>query len=239
VHACEGIDELACDEVRQLDALGILDEYAVLVHGLAMDDDGVALLNDRRATLIVCPSSNSFLFDRVPDLSCLGRADHVALGSDSPLTAEGDLLDEVRFAMRFCGITAQRAFDMVTRNPAAILRLKHGEGRIVESGRADLIAIRDTGSNLADRFSELSMEDVEFVMIGGRVQLASESILDRLAFKSGLGLERLSLGGITRWLRAPVAELQRITQEATGENCVRPGNRQTTPPQLAEAEHVG
>ena len=84
----------------------LLDESTVLVHGLAIDRDGVALLRERRASLIVCPSSNKFLFGRLPDASLLSRIEKVALGSDSPLTAEGDLLDEVRFAMRFLGISA-------------------------------------------------------------------------------------------------------------------------------------
>ena len=239
VHACEGIDDIACDEVRQLDALGILDEHAVLVHGLAMDDDGAALLNDRGASLIVCPSSNSFLFDRIPDLLRVCKTDRVAIGSDSPLTAEGDLVDELRFVMRSCGISAQRVFDMVTRNPAVILRLENGEGCIRETGHADLIAIQDTGANLAERLGELSMEDIVFVMIGGRIQLASESILDRVTFKSEHELERLSIGGIPRWLRAPVAELLRITHEALGEDYVSLGKREIAFPALAEAERVG
>jgi hypothetical protein len=102
-----------------------------------------------------------------------------------------------------------------------------------------LIAIRDTGANLADRLGEFSLEDIEFVMIGGRIQLASESILDRLTFKSEHELERLSIGGITRWLRAPVAELLRITHEALGEDCVSLGKREIAFPVLAEAERVG
>jgi cytosine/adenosine deaminase-related metal-dependent hydrolase len=238
IHACEGIDDLARGEIWELDALGLLDEDTVLVHGLAIDDKGAALLNHRRASLIACPSSNSYLYDRVPNVSLLCGVGRVALGSDSPLTAEGDLLDEVRFAMGSCGIPAQFAFDMVTKFPAALLRLENGEGRIREAGNADLIAIRDTGGDLADRLGGLSMEDVEFVMIGGRVQLASETILDRLPFKIRQGLEPLSIGGTTRWLRALVTDLVRIAEEALGGRCVKLGSREVTLPLPAEAEHA-
>jgi hypothetical protein len=84
---------------------------------------------------------------------------------------------------------------MVTTSPAAILRLENAEGSIKESGLADLIAVRDTGQLSADRLDTLSMNDVELVMIGGRVQLASESMLERLPFAAKQGLEPLSIDG--------------------------------------------
>src|ERR1700761_5675204 len=42
VHACEGVDDLSRQEVFALDQLGVLDANAVLVHGLALDEAGVA-----------------------------------------------------------------------------------------------------------------------------------------------------------------------------------------------------
>lgn len=238
VHACEGVDELARQELCGLDRLGVLDDGTVLVHGLAIDRDGVALVRDRRTSLIVCPSSNRFLFAQVPDISLLGKIDKIALGSDSPLTAEGDLLDEIRIAMRFCGIAASTAHRMVTTAPATILRLANGQGSIKESGLADLVAIRDTGLHSADRLETLSMNDVELVMIGGRVQLAAESMLERLPFASAQGLEPLSIDGSIRWLRAPVKALLDKTEEILGRGEVRLGSKKLLIPAGAAAEYV-
>jgi cytosine/adenosine deaminase-related metal-dependent hydrolase len=225
VHACEGVDQEARAELWGLDRLRVLDAGTVLVHGLAMDRQGVALMRERRASLIVCPSSNNFLFEKLPDMSLLGNIDNVALGSDSPLTAEGDLLDEIRFAMRFCGIPPDAAYRMVTEAPAAILRLEDAEGSIRASGVGDLIAIRDTDHDAADRLRTLSMTDVEFVMIAGRVQLASEAVLERLPLPAKQGLEPLWIDETTRWLRAPVKELLRKTEEVLGKNEVRLGGQ--------------
>ena len=44
VHACEGIDREAWAELWELDRLNVLDEDTVIVHGLAIDDEGAALL---------------------------------------------------------------------------------------------------------------------------------------------------------------------------------------------------
>jgi cytosine/adenosine deaminase-related metal-dependent hydrolase len=238
VHACEGVDELAGEELWGLDRLGLLDADAVLVHGLAIDQKGVALMRDRRASLIVCPSSNRFLFEKAPDMSLLSKVENVALGNDSPLTAEGDLLDEIRFAMRFCKFSPQMAYRMVTTAPAAILRLYDTEGSIKESGVADLIAVRDTGHDAKDRLRTLSMNDIEFVMIGGRVQLASEAILEQLPLSAKQNLESLSIDGTIRWLRAPVKTLLQKAEQILGKGEVRLGSRAICLSDYVEAAHA-
>jgi cytosine/adenosine deaminase-related metal-dependent hydrolase len=238
VHACEGVDEQARAELWGLERLGLLDQSTVLVHGLAIDREGVALMCHRRASLIVCPSSNNFLFGRLPDLSLLSGVEQVALGNDSPLTAEGDLLDEIRFAARCCGVSASRAYQMVTAVPASILRLSDGEGCIRESGFADVIAVRDVGGSPAERLQSMSMTDVEFVMIGGRIQLVSEALMERLPCSQTQGLERLSIDGATRWLRAPVSSLLENTEEVLGKGEVRLGGRRALIPAGAETEHA-
>jgi len=238
VHACEGTDEQARDELLGIERLGLLDDGTVLVHGLAMDRAGVALMRDRRASLVICPSSNQFLFGRLPYLSLLNGIERIALGSDSPLTGEGDLLDEIRFAMRFCGISASAVYRMVTSVPAAILRLADSEGSLKESGVGDLIAVCDTGQEPADRLETLSMNDVEFVMIGGSVQLASEAILQRLPTAAIMGMEPLSVDGSVRWLRAPVAMLLQEAEQLLGHGEVRLGSRKVVAPAGVEAQRV-
>ncbi|MGB6193099.1 MAG: amidohydrolase family protein [Terracidiphilus sp.] len=225
VHAGEGVDALAREELWCLDRAGALDASTVLVHGLAVDVAGIKLMRERGVSLIVCPSSNNFLFGQLPDMALLGGVGNVALGNDSPLTAEGDLLDEMRFAMSSCGIASHAAYRMVTEAPAAMLRLEDGEGAIKVSGVGDLIGIRDTNQDVADRLRTLSMTDVEFVMIGGCVQLASDAILERLPHPARQGLEPLWIDGITRWLRAPVQELLRQTEAMLGAGEVRLGSR--------------
>jgi hypothetical protein len=225
LHACEGTDKQAYAELGDLDRLGLLDERTVLVHGLAIDEAGVALVRERRVSVIVCPSSNQFLFDRLPDMALLGAIENVALGNDSPLTAGGDLLDEIRFATRFCGIQPDAAYRMVTEAPTAILRLRDQEGSITVAGVGDLMAVRDTGEAAADRLRELSMHDVEFVMVGGCVQLASATIMERLPEAAIQGLEPLWIDGTIRWLRAPVKELVLKAEEMLGKGEVRLGGR--------------
>lgn len=238
VHACEGVDKQARNELAALAHLGLLDASIVIVHGLAMDDECVALMCKHDSSLILCPSSNQFLFHKLPDFSALSRIERIAIGSDSPLTAAGDLLNEVHIAIQQCNIPPQLAYRMVTTTAASILRLKHFEGSLKESGVGDLVAIRDDGTPIAERIGSLSEEDVELVVIAGRVQLASENIFDRLPSACRLGLEALSIGGLVRWVRAPVRDLLRKTEGVLGNGAVRLGDRPVHSPTAVEVENV-
>lgn len=238
VHAGEGIDEFARDELARLNQCGALDAHTVLVHGLAMNAENVEQMIACQASLIICPSSNYYLYGRLPDWRLLRKIGRIAIGSDSPLTAAGDLLDEIRFGIGYCEISSLEAYEMVTTKAAEILRLEHGEGIITESGVADLIAIRDSGLSAVERLDDLSMEDVEFVMIGSRVHLASEAVMERLPGSMRQGLEPLAINGTVRWLRAPVSRLLHATEEILGRGQVHLGSRGICLPQMMEAEHA-
>lgn len=225
VHACEGIDKQSRMELWQLDRIGQLDADTVLVHALALDPEGAALLRKRNASVIACPSSNSFLFGTTPQVSLLSGTDKLALGNDSPLTAAGDLLDEVRYATHACNISPQAAYRMVTTVPAAILRLANSAGSITESGSADLIVVRDTGESPAEKLQTISIEDVELVMVQGNVRLSSQAMLERLPPLAKKDLEPLTISGTTRWLRAPVGRLLEQAEEVLGQGNVRLGGK--------------
>lgn len=237
VHACEGIDGQARSELAALDRLGLLDASTVIVHGLAMDEKCVALMCKRDSSLVLCPSSNQFLFHKLPDFSSLARIERIAIGTDSPLTAAGDLLDEVRLATGQCKIPQHLAYRMVTTAPASMLRLKHFEGSLKESGAGDLFAIRDDGRPIAERIGSLSAEDVELVIIAGRVQLAAESILGKLPSACRRGLEPILIGSAVRWVRVPVHDLLRKTEQVLGRRSVRLGHCSISAPTI-EVEHA-
>jgi hypothetical protein len=114
---------------------------------------------------------------------------------------------------------------MVTDSPAVMLRLVNAEGSIEVSGVGDLIAVRDTDQDAMDGLRTMSMADVEFVMIGGRVQLASEAVFERIPLSETRGLEPLWIDGIVRWLRAPVKRLLRSAVAVLGAEEVRLGGK--------------
>jgi cytosine/adenosine deaminase-related metal-dependent hydrolase/ubiquinone/menaquinone biosynthesis C-methylase UbiE len=209
IHAGEGIDEASAQEFARLLEQRAIQRRTVLIHGLAIPPDSIAKINKRGAAVVICPSSNEFLFGCVPALELLLSIAKLALGSDSPLTATGDLLDELRFAFDRVGLREDELYRMVTSAPAQILRLKRGEGGLVPGSTADFIATQDRGISPAATLAKMSSQDVELVVRAGRIFLASDTIFQRLHQTARAGLELLVVDGERRWIRAPLARLFR------------------------------
>lgn len=212
IHLGEGIDKQSADEIIELHRCGALDEDTVLVHGLALEKKGRALLRESGAGLIWCPSSNVFLFGRTLPARVIESIPRVALGSDSPLTAIGDLLDEVRFARDISQLHPDLLYHLVTCQAAQLVRLREGQGSLRPGGVADIVAVRDHGRSPAETLTALSYRDVELVLIGGRVHLASDEILQRLPKNTRAGLRPLVVEDTLRWVRAPLERLFRETE---------------------------
>jgi cytosine/adenosine deaminase-related metal-dependent hydrolase len=207
LHAAEGTDAKSATEVERLDRLGVLSDRTVVIHGLALDKASVDRLNARQASLVCCPSSNDFLFHQIPSKDMLRAVNSLALGSDSPLTSTGDLLDELRYAREHIGLSAPELYRMVLMSPAKMLRLRNGEGRLMPGGVANLIATRDTGQQPGEILAGMSWREVELVIREGRVFLASDMVYQRLPHSETTELVRLCVEDKTRWIRAPLAWL--------------------------------
>jgi cytosine/adenosine deaminase-related metal-dependent hydrolase/ubiquinone/menaquinone biosynthesis C-methylase UbiE len=216
LHAGEGVDAKSAQEIFDLDRMQVLDERTVLVHGLALNRKAVALLNQRRSALVVCPTSNQFLFHSTPSSSLIRALNAVVLGSDSPITAAGDLLDEIKFARTEIGVDANSLYGMVTSRSAGVLRLRNGEGYLRPGAVADLIAVHDKGLTPAQTVAQLTFDQIDLVILSGRVQLASASLYERLPESHRDGLQPLVIEGHQRWLRAPIDNLLALARKSIG-----------------------
>jgi hypothetical protein len=113
---------------------------------------------------------------------------------------------------------------MVTVKSASVLRLRNGEGRLRPGAVADLIAVRDKGLTPAETVAQLTVNQVELVILGGRVQLASDSLFASLPNSLQVGLQPLFVDGIRRWLRAPIDSLLTHAQKTLGRD-IRVGGK--------------
>ena len=225
LHAAEGVDAKSAQEIFDLDRMQVLDDRTVLVHGLALNAKAVALLNRRRAALVICPTSNQFLFHSAPSSALIKSVNTVILGSDSPLTSAGDLLDEVTFARNKIGLETNALYEMVTARPANVLRLRNGEGHLRSGSVADLVAVKHKGLSPAETIAQLTYDQVELVLLSGRVQLASAALYLRLPESLKAGLQPLTIDGHVRWLRAPIDNLLAEARKVIGRDIRIGGKR--------------
>jgi cytosine/adenosine deaminase-related metal-dependent hydrolase len=154
------------------------------------------------AGLVWCPSSNQFLFDATADVRAFDDADRLALGSDSRLSGERDLLDELQRAHATRQLSAEGLARTIGAGAAQLLRLEDG-GRIEAGSRADLIVIKANATCPFDTLVGASRGDVRLTMISGEPVVADPS-LARLFAATGVDSSPALLDGsprlVARWI---------------------------------------
>jgi cytosine/adenosine deaminase-related metal-dependent hydrolase len=177
IHLAEGIEAEAeaQAEFEQLDQLGLLWPNTVLVHGVGLTPGQRRRLIERGGGLIWCPGSNNFLFGQTAWVPELAQADKLALGSDSRLSGEFDLLAELRVAYATGQLSPQALFHLVTTGAARLLRMREGGlGQIVEGGVADLVLLPPLITT--DPFAHLlnlHRSQLELVLLAGHPVIGS------------------------------------------------------------------
>jgi cytosine/adenosine deaminase-related metal-dependent hydrolase len=210
IHAGEATDAAGAEEIFALDEMGVLDERVAIVHGVAFDARGLRLMKRRGASLIACPVSNLYTLRQTLKRSVFSTGIPVALGTDSALTAPGDLLDALRAARSIWNLSAARLYSMVTTIAASVLHLGDGRGEIRQGGVADLIVIQDPGCSPAKAL--LDLRRVEMVIVGGKIRLASRRFATLVN-----GFESITIAERGAFLvNAPVRAMYQVTAARLG-----------------------
>ena len=181
LHLMEGTEDAGREEISRLDSMGALDQRTVLVHPVALDADGLSLLERTGASIIWCPSSSLFTLGKALPGRLLESSTPMALGTDSAITTEGSVLDELAVASRLTGLSNELLYRLVTEQAARVLRLRDGEGTLRQGGTADLVAIPDAGGSPADALMNTNVnDDLGMVMTGGEIKMLSPFLAERV-----------------------------------------------------------
>ena len=159
IHLGEGTDESAAQEIFRLRQLGALTDRTVLIHAVGLREDGWRLVREAGASVIWCPRSNMFTLGQTFNFSAARVP--IALGTDSPITACGDLLDELRFVREEFGVEECSLRALIGSQAQRILRLAQRP--------EDWIAAPAFG------------DPPELVVIGGQIRLISSRLASGMA----------------------------------------------------------
>jgi cytosine/adenosine deaminase-related metal-dependent hydrolase len=155
IHLAEGTDEVAAGEYQRLKALGCVGKNTVIVHGVGVTSDNLEEAIELIGGMVWCPSSNNYLLGDTAKISTWdSRMTYVMIGSDSRLTSDGDLLDEIRAAIGTKFIRDHRdLLEMLFANPGQFFD-KEYQGHLQPGAYADWFAVPDDwkflGSHRAD-----------------------------------------------------------------------------------------
>jgi cytosine/adenosine deaminase-related metal-dependent hydrolase len=210
IHAAEGIDDRARDELDALDRLGCLSSNTVLIHGVAFCREAADRVIGAGAGLVWCPSSNQFLFDATADVRAFDDADRLALGSDSRLSGAGDLLDELKAAHATRQLSAEGLWRTVAGGAARLLSLP-GAGRLAPGCPADLTVIRSLAPCPFDSLVSASRTDIRLTMIEGRPAVGEPELTAAFEAASVRAMPARVDGSprvVAKWIGAHVARMQ-------------------------------
>lgn len=180
IHLAEGTDATARAELAELDRLGCLAANSVLVHGVGLGPRDIERVIATGAAVVWCPGSNRALLGRTLDPRRLCHAGRLLLGSDSRLSGERDLLDELRLALDRYGLTPTQLLGLVTRDTARILRLA-GRGRLSPGAHADLLVVEDRGGDPTRSLLGLARSDIRAIVRDGLPRIADPDFADWFA----------------------------------------------------------
>jgi cytosine/adenosine deaminase-related metal-dependent hydrolase len=174
IHLAEGVDDAAALEFGRLKKLGCVQPNTVLVHGVGLTEDD--MLNGARGIrgLVWCPSSNRHLLGYTANVELWRQlGGRVALGTDSRLTADGDLLDEMAAALETGQVTPADLLALVTTEAAAMFDMAD-TGGLSPGMRADWIATRADIPLVGARRADLAL-----IVRGGVPQIGDPDVMAR------------------------------------------------------------
>lgn len=220
-HIEEGFDEEAMLGTEILSELGILDEYTVLIHGVALSDKDIEKIANAGAHLVHCPNSNHFMFGETVNMKKVRESGmNVTLGTDSPMSGGLNLFDEMQAARASYKdefgeiLSGKEIYDMVTVNAATALRQK-GFGAIEKGAVASLTVLNGNPDDPFESLVNGDLKSVDRVFIEGKLSYGLPE--DEPFFKNQkTDFERVSISGAARLLIGEPIELYERIVENVG-----------------------
>jgi hypothetical protein len=195
IHLAEGTDDVAAGEYQRLKALGCLGENTIIIHGVNLPPEALKTPDFYYLNWVICPSTNKYLLGKTfldkPEPFGDNYYLELVLGSDSRLTADGDLLDEIRILNEAFQKTFPEWFTMFGDGDYPlyiehyVVQIAIGEwawritkqwGRQKKTQFADFIAILDSG-NPALALCNSRRADLALVVKGGIPQIGDPDVM--------------------------------------------------------------
>jgi 5-methylthioadenosine/S-adenosylhomocysteine deaminase len=236
-HACysyfthdASVVQFGMPEIERLEALGVLDENMLVLHGGWLEPQEIAILVRRKPTIVCCPSSSlhngygNLTVGNHPELMALGI--NVSLGADHASSGTVDLVQEMRYCA--CGykelrlnprvMPPEQALEMATINGARGAGLAERVGSIEAGKEADFVLFDATLPEWQPLYNPVSnlvysatgntakhvfVRGEQVLRDGHLVKVSEEDILREVVAASERIRGRLNMRNITK-LRWPV-----------------------------------
>jgi guanine deaminase len=165
----------AKDYTDVYDRFGLLSERSLFAHGIHLSERECARLSEAGATVVHCPTSNTFLGSGLMSMTHLMQAErpvHIGVATDVGGGTSYSMLATLGEAYKVQMLagykpTAVELFAMATRGNAERLRIGHETGAIEVGKHADLVVLDPCATPVLASRQEVSasLEDVLFSLM--------------------------------------------------------------------------
>lgn len=210
LHLAEGVDARTFAEISEADRRGLLTPDTLAVHVIAAGADDVARLRESGAAVVWCPTSNLHLYGRTLSAELAGSGVDVLLGTDSLLSGDGTLLDELR-AARACGLLDDAAL-LEAVGATAARRLRVPPPSLEPGAAADFCLFRRPPLDARPA-------DVALVVVDGRPRYGDAEFAE-LFERAGVEVDALEVDGAEKLVEAPLGQVVRRVHDLSP-SCAR------------------
>lgn len=202
IHAGEGTDTAAKEEIDALISANKLRRQMIAVHGVAMQTKQA--LNFK--ALVWCPVSNYFLLDKTAPVDKLKLYTQLLFGTDSTLTGDWDIWSHICLAHRTGLLSNQELYHTLNRNGAEVWGLNNGT---LSTGKdADIVVAKmKADTSPANAFFSLTPADILLVIHKGEIRVLDESIYPQIKHKLRVSYSRVKMGDSCKYVQGDLRGL--------------------------------
>ena len=175
IHAGEGTDEMAHNEILTLIKKNFFNKSLFAVHGVAMDEEQAKNFKG----LIWCPDSNFFLLNATADIKRLKTKTRILFGTDSTLTADWNLWNHLRLARKTGLLKDRELFKTLTKTPSLAWQQNPTDMSSINKN-ADIVIAKAIAGKGFDAFYSLNPKNIQLILHRGKIRLFDEEIKDQL-----------------------------------------------------------
>lgn len=177
VHIGEGNDDTSKNEIKTLIRWNFFKKKIIGIHAIALQKEDAKNFD----AIVWCPVSNYFLYNTTAKIDNLKNKTKILFGTDSTVSANGNIWDHLRFARKLKLLNDKDLFGSLTTVPGKVWNLK-SLGAIKENYLADLVVAKNKSKDSWDSFFSINPEDIILILKKGEIVLWDESIKNQLNF---------------------------------------------------------
>ena len=202
IHVGEGVNKNSIDEIDQLLQWNIFHKKIIGVHGISMNSNQ----SENFQSLIWCPNSNLFLYNRTADIPALKKKTKILFGTDSTLSADWNFWNHIRLAKKMNYLNNEELYNSITATAAEIWKMNL-IGSILPGKTADILIIKKKFKNDWESFYDTNPEDILLIIKHGAIIFIDAGLAEEQSVVNLQDFDLISIKSIRKYVTKGIIEL--------------------------------